>query len=99
MGTSEVDHGNGVGRHMCWVFSKCVAAGPAPKEPLISEHKPTSQSSTTHGGNSERAVDGNTAQAWDGGSCTHTARQNAWWKVDLQGEYAVSSVEVWNRSD
>ncbi len=55
--------------------------------------KPTTQSSTSHGGVSSRAVDGNTNGNYGAGSCTHTESQgNAWWTVDLQATYAVDKV-------
>jgi len=65
----------------------------------LAKGKPTSQSSTDHRGSSSHAVDGNKAQNWGGLSCTHTAKSNSWWKVDLQSENAIEKVIVWNRSD
>jgi len=57
--------------------------------------KPTTQSSTSHDGVSERAVDGNTNGNYGAGSCTHTENQaNAWWTVDLQATYAVDKVHA-----
>jgi len=75
------------------------------KPALISQGKPTSMSSRSpyagqHMGLSSKAVDGNTNQNWGGKSCTHTkSMSNPWWKVDLQANYKVSNVKVWNRSD
>jgi len=61
---------------------------------------PTSQSSTDFEGVSGRATDGNVASAWNSQSCTHTKREdNAWWKVDLQEPYRISTVRVTNRAD
>uniref|UniRef100_A0ABM0MTL4 Pentraxin fusion protein-like n=1 Tax=Saccoglossus kowalevskii TaxID=10224 RepID=A0ABM0MTL4_SACKO len=46
------------------------------------------------------AVDGNTNTNWNSGSCTSTKdNQNAWWKVDLGGNYLVHEVIVTNRLD
>ncbi len=57
--------------------------------------KPTTQSSTAHGGVSNRAVDDNTNGNYGAGSCTHTENQaNAWWTVDLQATYAVDKVHA-----
>merc|ERR1719171_1727270 len=65
----------------------------------LSELK-TSQSSTGHGGDSSRAVDGSIETAWSSGSCTHTNEEKAaWWKVDLGEAYAIDKVEVTNRGD
>ncbi|XP_006818466.1 uncharacterized protein LOC102808061, partial [Saccoglossus kowalevskii] len=45
-------------------------------------------------------VDGNTNTNWNSGSCTSTKdNQNAWWKVDLGGNYLVHEVIVTNRLD
>ena len=63
----------------------------------VAKGRPTTQSSTGFGGNSERAVDGNTNQDWGGGSCTHTAAPNGWWEVDLGAKYPIDRVVVWNR--
>ena len=66
--------------------------------PLL--NKPTAQSSTYANGKSSRAIDGNTDAEWSGGSCTHTLRtSNPWWRVDLQQDVNVYSVQVWNRGD
>jgi len=62
--------------------------------------KPTSQSSTSHGGSSSRAVDGRTDTNWRDGSCTHTRTEtNPWWRVDLETEQEITSVKLWNRGD
>ena len=63
---------------------------------VMSAGKPTSQSSTDHGGSAARAVDGNTAT--NGGSCTHTNKQsNPFWRVDLEQKVTISTVKVVNR--
>lgn len=67
---------------------------------LISQKKPTSQSSTCCGAKSSRAVDGNTNAKFNANSCTHTNLQKkAWWQVDLLKRQAVGKVVVYNRSD
>ena len=59
----------------------------------LAKGKPTSQSSTAHGGASSRAVDGNTNSYWGGNSCSHTGYNGAqWWQVDLEKESAVKKV-------
>jgi len=81
-----------------------LKAGAAPEpQMLISQGKPTSQSSLYHGyggGPSDRAVDGKTDQHWGGASCTHTEQEaKPWWSVDLQAPYSVGYVRVFNRAD
>ncbi|KAL7835764.1 hypothetical protein SRHO_G00281110 [Serrasalmus rhombeus] len=46
------------------------------------------------------AIDGNTESNYKQGSCTATeAQQNPWWRVDLLGDYTVTSVTIYNRGD
>ncbi|XP_065056205.1 uncharacterized protein LOC135684538 [Rhopilema esculentum] len=62
--------------------------------------KPTRQSSTSHSGSSERAVDGNPHSNYGGGSCTHTNREpGAWWRVDLLASKTVGKIAIVNRAD
>lgn len=62
--------------------------------------KQASQSSTILNGYASRAVDGNTDGNWFNGSVTHTNNdQGAWWMVDLGGDYDVTGVTIWNRTD
>jgi len=66
----------------------------------LSLHGTASQSSTSHGGVAERAIDGNPSGKWGDGSVTHTdTQQNAWWKVDLYSLARITRVVVWNRMD
>lgn len=60
-----------------------------------------SQSTTGYGAGAKRAIDGNSRPTWGSGGLTHTVdnRENPWWELDLGGDFAVSSVEVWNRGD
>uniref|UniRef100_A0A3B4CR54 Fucolectin tachylectin-4 pentraxin-1 domain-containing protein n=1 Tax=Pygocentrus nattereri TaxID=42514 RepID=A0A3B4CR54_PYGNA len=46
------------------------------------------------------AIDGNTDSNYKHGSCTATeTQQNPWWRVDLLGDYTVTSVTIYNRGD
>jgi len=78
---------------------------PSPAVPSVQEislkGKKTSQVSTSkHGGESSRAIDGNTDSDWKNGSCTMTRRSRGpWWKVDLGSSAKVISVLVFNRAD
>eukprot|EP00554_Chaetoceros_debilis_P003566 CAMPEP_0194095938 /NCGR_PEP_ID=MMETSP0149-20130528/57086_1 /TAXON_ID=122233 /ORGANISM="Chaetoceros debilis, Strain MM31A-1" /LENGTH=611 /DNA_ID=CAMNT_0038781899 /DNA_START=196 /DNA_END=2028 /DNA_ORIENTATION=+ len=64
-----------------------------------------SQSSTGAGGVAQRAIDGNTSGIYVEGSVTHTAytsdggTSNPYWKLDLNGEYCIMRVKVWNRAE
>ncbi|MBU2951460.1 discoidin domain-containing protein [Tamlana agarivorans] len=58
------------------------------------------QSSTANGGAASRAIDGNTNGAWSSGSVTHTsAEDGAWWALDLDGEYNIGEIKIYNRTD
>jgi len=62
--------------------------------------KPTTQSTTGFGGDSARAVDGNTNGDFGGGSVSHTlAGQNEWWQVDLETVQDIGAVRLFNRTD
>lgn len=69
--------------------------------PNVAQGKPATQQSTAWSAPASRAVDGNTDGNFGGGSVTHTAEpsQQAWWQVDLGASTALSSVDVWNRTD
>ncbi|GFH61904.1 hypothetical protein CTEN210_18380 [Chaetoceros tenuissimus] len=46
------------------------------------------------------AIDGNTNRFWSGWSVTHTSTEtDPWWKVQLQREFSISDIIVYNRSD
>lgn len=66
---------------------------------LVSQGRPSHQSSEGWSGRPSRAVDGNANQRYGGGSCTHTGHHHAWWRVDLQRHYEIQKVIIWNRSD
>jgi hypothetical protein len=58
------------------------------------------QSSTEHGADASRAVDGNTDGAFFSGSVTHTAPGSSeWWMVDLGAPYEIGSISIFNRTD
>jgi putative heme-binding domain-containing protein len=59
------------------------------------------QSSMSHGGKPERAIDGNTSGAYGDGTATHSREQDLspWWEVDLGRELPIDAVVVWNRTD
>merc|ERR1712139_353716 len=60
----------------------------------------TSQSSEGWSGRPSRAVDGNAAQSYGSGTCTHTTNSGKpWWKLDFGSSKTVVKVQVWNRSD
>ena len=62
--------------------------------------KTATQVSTGWYAPASRANDGITDGVFDNGSVSHTNyATNPWWQVDLGEEFALSSVNVWNRSD
>jgi len=66
----------------------------------VALEKPTTQSSTSHGGDSTRAVDGNTDGEWGRGSITHTAEgvPDPTWEVDLGQAAKIEKISIWNRN-
>ena len=68
----------------------------------IAKGKPTKQSGdfSSAFGLSKNAVDGNTDGNWDGRSVTHTRYgKYPWWEVDLQDDFSIHFVKVYNRKD
>ncbi len=59
------------------------------------------QSSTDHGGDASKAIDGNTNGLYGAGSQTHTQEMEMkpWWEVDLGGEFPIDAVVIWNRTE
>jgi len=58
------------------------------------------QSSTAHGGEAARAVDGNRAPEFSGNGQTHTNEEkDPWLEIDLGEAKSVDRVRVWNRND
>jgi len=80
------------------VLSNNDGGGDAPNLAL---NKPATQSSTSEGGIAARAVDGNTNGDFHMvGSVTHTGWDSApSWEVDLEGDYYIRQIIVYNRSD
>jgi|GEM_PF-6399881 len=70
--------------------------------PNIARDKNTLQSTTSGGGLSSRAVDGNVSGRWGDGSVTHTEEglPEQWWEVDL-GDVAsrIKEIKIYNRTD
>ncbi|MFP6907486.1 MAG: discoidin domain-containing protein, partial [Verrucomicrobiota bacterium] len=59
-----------------------------------------SQSSTAHGGDARRGVDGNTDPSYTGNGQTHTNEENKpWWELDLGKPVPIEQVAIYNRSD
>lgn len=59
------------------------------------------QSSTDHGGEAQRAIDGKTEGSYGANTSTHS-RENEdkpWWEVDLGSAQSIEAVKVWNRTD
>ncbi|WP_082050815.1 carbohydrate-binding protein [Neotamlana sedimentorum] len=55
-----------------------------------------------YGGCAENAIDGNTNGNFGGGSVTHSAHGTSgslkWWKVDLQNNYNIETINIYNRT-
>ncbi len=60
-----------------------------------------SQSTTAHGGDAARAIDGKKGGSFGDAGQTHTAEnsKSPWWELDLGEELPIESVSVFNRSD
>jgi glucose/arabinose dehydrogenase/azurin len=67
----------------------------------IARQGKATQSSTAHGGDASRAIDGRTDGAYGSGTQTHTREneKNPWWELDLGSERPIESITVWNRSE
>ncbi|MES2571751.1 MAG: plastocyanin/azurin family copper-binding protein, partial [Verrucomicrobiota bacterium] len=59
------------------------------------------QSTTSHGGEAKRAIDGNTNGAYGSGSQTHSAenQDHPWWELDLKKEQPIEAITIWNRTE
>lgn len=59
------------------------------------------QSSTSHGGEASRAIDGNTEGSYLSGGQTHTAEvtKDPWWEVELAAPSDIDSIRIFNRTD
>jgi hypothetical protein len=60
--------------------------------------KPVEQSGNHGSYTASRAIDGDANQNFGSGKCSHTNKgpNPTWWRVDLQGTYKVSQVEIFN---
>lgn len=57
------------------------------------------QTSTLHGGQASRAIDGRTSGDWGANSVTHTASgKGQYWQVDIKPQ-VIKSVAIFNRTD
>ncbi|EDY17719.1 protein of unknown function DUF1549 [Chthoniobacter flavus Ellin428] len=59
------------------------------------------QSSTAYGGDSKRAIDGNTeGDFFKAQSVSHTNQEkDPWWEVDLGSSVDIERIAIWNRTD
>lgn len=60
-----------------------------------------SQSSMSHNGTADRAIDGNVSPIYGDGGQTHTAEstESPWWEVDLREDVEVEYVRIFNRTE
>ena len=59
-----------------------------------------SQSTTSHAGSANRAIDNNTNGNWGSKSVTHTQdNTNSWWELSLAGESDLNRITLHNRTD
>jgi len=68
----------------------------------LEEGAVASQSSTCHGGEASRAIDGGSGYDWNSGSVMHTCTEtNPWWKVTLAPsfDHTIYKVIIHNRAD
>merc|ERR1712071_344385 len=66
----------------------------------IAYGKPASQSSLGWMGDADHAVDGNTdGRAWNGSVSETENDTNPWWMVDLEGDFPIQTVFLYNRVD
>ena len=68
-------------------------------ETLLSIQKPSSQTITSLGRDSSKAVDGNRNADWYAGSCTLSDMVDSWWKVDLEASHLIGRIDIYNRVD
>ncbi|MFY0713599.1 carbohydrate-binding protein [Seonamhaeicola sp. NFXS20] len=86
------------------VQSNFVEATPSiPNLALASRGCIATQSSTGWDGFPELAIDGNTDGNFNNGSVTHTSADaildpEPWWQVDLQANYNIETISVYNRT-
>jgi hypothetical protein len=75
--------------------------GPSPGLTNLAAGGVATQSTTTHGGTADLAIDGWVNGMWTQGSITHTdtAATNSWWEVDLAGTWRLAELHLFNRGD
>ncbi|MCA9154827.1 MAG: discoidin domain-containing protein, partial [Planctomycetales bacterium] len=59
------------------------------------------QSSTAHGGDASRAIDGNKSGSYGDGGQTHTPEDNPdpWWELDLGEALPIDKIAIYNRTE
>lgn len=59
------------------------------------------QKNTAHGGDAQRAIDGNRSGSYGDGGQTHSEENTAepWWEVDLGEELPIDAIVIRNRTD
>ncbi len=62
-------------------------------------NRSAAQSTTLNGAVASRANDGNTAGNFGGGSVSAAQGPNAWWEVNLGGNYDIDDINIFNRTD
>jgi azurin/glucose/arabinose dehydrogenase len=69
-------------------------------ETNVSKNCIAKQSSTSNGGDAQRALDGNTNSDFNSGTQTHTNEdeKNPWWEADLKTDLPLSAIAIWNRA-
>ncbi|KAA5825211.1 carbohydrate-binding protein [Algibacter amylolyticus] len=87
------------------IKSNTVEAKPSiPNLALASNGSIATQSSTAYNGPPELAIDGNTDGTFGNGSVSHTENGTAgsntlkWWQVDLQANYNIETINIYNRT-
>jgi hypothetical protein len=78
-----------------------VAGGASAETNVAPAHGVASQSSTAFSGFAAFGIDGNNngTYGYGAGSVTHTDQERGWWQVQLDAPYAVSQINVFNRTD
>ena len=64
-------------------------------ETLLSFQKSSSQTITSLGRDSSKAVDGNCNADWYAGSCTLSNMVHSWWKVDLEASHLIGRIDIY----
>ena len=85
----------------CTLFAFGLTIKAVAQSPNVALKKPAAQSSTGWEADANRAVDGNTSGDFWKNSVSHTSGgdSEAWWRVDLKGQYTVNRIQIFNRTD